>query len=240
MKVLIAEDDLIYANTLEILFTEMNYESIKLVHNGEELLKLLPILKPDLLVLDIHIEGNLDGIEVAEKVHEFNPYIPVIFITSHQDNTLFQRAKSTKPYAFLIKPFDQKTLLRTIELAFQQYQTQITLLPEVFLPDSLFIKIDQIHKKIYFSEIGYIEADDHYLNIITQKRKYLVRFTLYQLLEKLPEHLFLQISRRHIIHIHQVSEMDTENHQLTIFNEKIPFSKRRKQEILDRLILKHP
>ena len=238
MKVLIAEDDEIYADTLRIMFTEMDYEVMELVNNSETLLELLPVIQPDLLLLDIHIEGKLDGIEVAERVHKTNPYIPVIFITSFQDNATFQRAKSAKPYAFLTKPFDEKGLMRTIELAFQKYQSQVTLLPEINLPDSLFVKADFIIKKIRFAEIGYIEADDHYVHIVTVKHKYLVRFTLYEILEKLPKSIFIQISRSFIINSQQVAEIDTENSQITIFNKKIPYSRRKKQDILDKIAFK--
>lgn len=237
MRVLIAEDEEIYASTLQMMFEEMDYDAVEMVSNGEALFALLPTFKPDLLVLDIHIEGDLDGIQVAEKIHETNPYIPIIFITSFQDNETYQRAKLTKPYAFLTKPFDEKVLAHTIELAFQHYRTNAVLESQIKMPDSLFVKVDNILKKIHFEEIGYIEAEDHYVQIVTQKRRYLVRHNLSEMTQKLPTNTFFQISRSFIVNLQHIQSVSPENNQLSIFQRIIPFSRRNKQEILGKILV---
>lgn len=239
MRVLIAEDEEIYASTLQMMFIEMDYDAIEIVSNSEDLFALLPTFKPDLLILDIHIEGDLDGIQVAEKVHETNPYIPVVFITSFQDEETYQRAKSAKAYAFLTKPFDEKVLARTIELAFEYYKTQVKLLPQIKMPDSLFIKVDNILQKIRFEEIGYIEANDKYIEIVTANRKYLMRYTLQEMLERLPQAIFFQTGRSFIINLQHVQSIDLENNQFFIFQQAIPFSRRNKQEILNKILDKN-
>lgn len=236
MRILIAEDEEIYASTLQMMLEQMDYEAVEIVDNSDALFALLPTFKPDLLVLDIHIEGDLDGIAVAEKVHQINPYIPVIFITSFQDNATYQRAKSTKPYAFLTKPFDEKVLAHTIELAFQHYKTHAIFESQIKIPDSLFVKVDNILKKIYFEEIGYIEAEDHYVQIITKKRKYIIRHTLNEMMQKLPSNVFYQISRSFIVNLQHIQSINPESNQLSIFQHDIPFGRRNKQEILNKIL----
>ena len=239
MKVLIAEDDDIHATTLRVMFLQMDYERIEIVTNSIDLFACLPTLQPDLLVLDVHIEGDLDGIQVAERVQETHPFVPVIFITSLQQKEVYARAKATKPYAFLNKPFDEKVLMHTIELAFQQYEKnqeiQAKLLQHIYMPDSLMIKVEGVLKKVRFEDIGFIEAQDKYVYIITQKQKYLMRFTMHELLEKLPSAMFEQVSRSYIINLSHISEVHTEKNELTIFEQTIPFSRRNKQELLNRL-----
>lgn len=237
MRVLIAEDEEIYASTLQIMFEEMEYDAIEIVNNSDSLFKILPTFQPDLLILDIHIEGNLDGIQIAEKVHQMNAYIPIIFITSFKDNETFQRAKSTKPYAFLTKPFDEKVLANTIELAFQYYKTQISLLTPIKMPDSLFIKTDNLLKKIHFEEIGYIESEDHYVQIVTAKRKYLIRHSLNEMIQKLPADIFFQVSRSCLVNLQHIDSVDIDNNELLIFQHPLAFSRRNKQDILEKIMV---
>ena len=235
MKVLIAEDDEIYSTTLQIMFDEMQYETVKIVSNSFDLLLHLPTLNPDLLILDIHIEGDLDGIQLAEKVHEKNPYIPIIFITSSEDDVLFQRAKLIKPYAFLIKPFDEKVLKKTVELAFQYYKSYGNLEHSIYLPDSLFIKVKGILKKVRFDTIGYVEADEHYMTIVTKEHKYMTRFSLVELLTILPAQVFYYINRSTIINIQNIERIDLERDKIIIFEKEIICSRRKKQGFFEKM-----
>lgn len=232
MRVLIAEDDAIYASLLEMMFLEMQYDAVEIISNSEAIFERLPTFQPDLMLLDIHLEGELDGIQLAEKVQEILPYMPVIFMTSYQDDEVYERAKRIKPYAFLTKPFDEKLLMRTIELAFQHYNTRAIMQDDIQMPDSIFVKTENILKKIHFAEIGYIEAQDKYLDIATPHRKYLVRYTMHEIMEKLPHSLFVQVSRSFIVNRQHITEIDLEDNCFTIFQQKIPFSKRNRQEIL--------
>jgi len=122
LSIYIIEDQPLYANQLMILVDELGYDLAGTADNSDKALKEIPDLMPDLLLVDIKINGSLDGIEFISLIQK-RIAIPFIFITSYKDDTTFNRAKKVNPYAFLTKPFDSISLQRTIELAFN------TLLP---------------------------------------------------------------------------------------------------------------
>lgn len=116
MKILAVEDDEIFLDTLEILVEKLGYTFFG-VDNAKSLFKALPAIEPDLLLLDIHVKGTETGLDIAERLQTEGKNIPIIFVTSLKDDQVFTRAKKTNPFAYIIKPFDERTLQLSIELA---------------------------------------------------------------------------------------------------------------------------
>ena len=116
LKIQIVEDEPMYASYIEMIIDQMGYQSSKVSDNAEEAIQIAKHFNPDLLLMDINIEGKMDGIETAVAINEFSP-TPVIFITSLSDTETFEKAKSTIPFAYITKPFDAPILQRSIELA---------------------------------------------------------------------------------------------------------------------------
>lgn len=115
-KILLAEDDICSAHYLKQLLIQMGYEVTGVVQAGEEVIEKVAKEQPDLILMDISLGGKIDGISAAEKVHaQFD--VPVIYLTAHTDDEIFERAKVTEPYAYLIKPFDINQLRHAIEIA---------------------------------------------------------------------------------------------------------------------------
>ena len=116
MNILIVEDEPNYADTLEMFVDELGYHITGLAEEGQKALKLFRENAPDLVLLDINIEGEMSGIDLARIFQAERP-TPVIFITSYDDKETFNKAKETVPCDYLIKPFDPDQLERSMELA---------------------------------------------------------------------------------------------------------------------------
>ncbi len=115
-EILIVEDEPIVALDEKKQVESFGYRVLDVVTTGEEAVAQMEEKQPDLVLMDINLEGALDGIQVAETLR--NKYdIPVVFITAHSEVNTLQRAKITEPYAYLIKPYREKDLKVAIEIA---------------------------------------------------------------------------------------------------------------------------
>ncbi|MHB8929679.1 MAG: hybrid sensor histidine kinase/response regulator [Melioribacteraceae bacterium] len=115
-KILIVEDETIIAMELSHRLTRIGYDVVAAVTSGKEAIKETVELLPDLILMDIHINGSLDGIETARIINSAQD-IPIIYLTAFSDDKTLERAKLTEPYGFLIKPFEERELETTIEVA---------------------------------------------------------------------------------------------------------------------------
>jgi two-component system, response regulator PdtaR len=117
----IVEDEAIVANDLKETLQSLGYVVAGTAKSGEVALEKIRETRPDLVLMDIHLAGTMDGIETAGKVRTlFN--IPVVFLTAYADNALLERAKLTEPYGYIIKPYDDRGLQSTVEMALYKFR----------------------------------------------------------------------------------------------------------------------
>lgn len=124
-RIMIVEDEGILGLDLKTRLEGMGYEVLGIVHSGEEAIQQAEETHPDLVLMDIHLEGEMDGVEAAEQIRK-GFYIPVIFLTAHSDDHTFQRAKVTDPFGYLLKPVHQKDLYIAVEIALCRHETEKT------------------------------------------------------------------------------------------------------------------
>lgn len=124
--ILIVEDDAIVAFNLQQRLSHMGYHVPDVAVSGSQTLDLLAQAKPDLILMDIHIEGSIDGIEVASRIQETHP-VPVIYLTAYSEDSTLERARQTKPYGYLIKPFSERELHATIQMALERQSVEAEL-----------------------------------------------------------------------------------------------------------------
>lgn len=117
-KILIVEDELIAAKSLANKLKRAGYEVIGIVDRGEKAIKVALEERPDLVLMDIRIKGNVDGIEARTEIGKELP-IPVIYLTAYTDKETMERARATEPYDYLVKPFKFPQVLATVEMALQ-------------------------------------------------------------------------------------------------------------------------
>lgn len=122
-KVLIVEDEAIIAKSLQLSLEKSGYAIGGVVYSGTKALDIIQKDKPDILLVDIRLGGDMDGIEVAEKVREIAD-IPFIYLTAYADERTLIRAKRTNPNGYLIKPIGEKDLSVAIEVALYKHEAE--------------------------------------------------------------------------------------------------------------------
>ena len=125
-KILIVEDFSIVARDIKERLEHMNYNVLDIVSSGEDAIIKSSETKPDIVLMDIVLKGDLDGIETAQKIQADNN-IPIIYVTAYYDTNTLKRAASTSHSGFIIKPFDDLGLDTSIQLALykQQYLEEL-------------------------------------------------------------------------------------------------------------------
>jgi len=123
IKILIVEDEPLIAKNIGMYLNNNDYEVSAIAFDPEEALFQLKKQPPDLAILDINLESEMDGIDIAEHINRHN-FIPVIYLTSYSDKDTIDRAKKTNPAGFIVKPFNEKTLYATIEIALSNHALQ--------------------------------------------------------------------------------------------------------------------
>lgn len=122
-QVLVVEDEVIVADDLRKRLIRMGYNVPVAVSSGKEAIEKANENLPDLVLMDIVLHGDMDGIEAAEKIHS-NLDIPVVYLTAYADEKTLQRARITEPYGYIIKPFKERELQINLEIALYKYDME--------------------------------------------------------------------------------------------------------------------
>lgn len=120
-RILVVEDDIQMAKFIQFKLNYMGYEVAGNAVNSTEALERASMLKPDLILMDIMLEGSSDGIETAQKIVA-QQRVPIIYLTAHEDEVLFERAKITEPFGYLIKPFNDRDLRIVLETSLYRHE----------------------------------------------------------------------------------------------------------------------
>jgi len=122
-RILVVEDEKIVAMEIQQRLTEMGFQVIGITDSGEDAIHQANELKPDLTLMDIRLKGGIDGIEAAEKIRSRYD-IPVVYLTAFADDETVQRAKKTEPFGYILKPFEEREIFTTIEMALYKHQME--------------------------------------------------------------------------------------------------------------------
>lgn len=115
-RILIVEDDEIIANLISLMLEKKGYIVAGRTGSGEEAIRKSAELEPDLILMDIGLKGQMDGITAARYIFQLF-HFPIVFLTAQFDDNLLERAKNAQPYGYLIKPFNDRDLISNVELA---------------------------------------------------------------------------------------------------------------------------
>ncbi|HCX23074.1 MAG: DNA-binding response regulator [Flammeovirgaceae bacterium] len=200
-KVLIVEDEPLIAYDISSILKRNDYEVVGMVDEAVDALDLIASNTVDIALLDVNIEGNTDGIQLAAQLH-----IPFIFLTSYYDQATLDRAKLTNPSGYVVKPFSEKDLIVNLEIALSRSKPQRE---EVVnrTPEKFFVRDGAEVVSIKSSEILYVEASDNYSFIYTEKGKFLISHTLKSIEDKLLPFGFRRIHRSYLINFEKVDSI---------------------------------
>jgi PAS domain S-box-containing protein len=122
-KLLIVEDEGIVALNIQRRLEGLGYSIVANVSSGEEAIEAAEEASPDLVLMDIKLEGNVDGIEAAAQIRS-RFQIPIVYLTAYTNEETLNRAKLTEPYGYILKPFEARDLATTIEVALYKHQME--------------------------------------------------------------------------------------------------------------------
>jgi len=123
INILVVDDERIVALDIRNTMERLGYTVCAMVSTGEEAVEKAGQLKPDLILMDIKLKGDMDGVQAAEIINRKHS-IPIIFLTAYSDEKTLQRAKSSEPFGYLIKPFEERELHSTIEIALYKHRSE--------------------------------------------------------------------------------------------------------------------
>ena len=213
VNVLIIEDNPVERDNLVNVLTQNHYNIIGVAASYNEALTIFYANTVDIVIIDIFLNGKPDGITFAETINIIpNASKPFVFLTSSKDRQIFERAKLTQPFSFLLKPFNELEILYAIEIALEKFYVQPNSffsekVNTVMSKDYLFIKKKNSLKKIAISEIIFIEVEERYCNVITESEKFVIQISLTKIIDLLDPSIFSRTHRNYIVNTDKIIEV---------------------------------
>ncbi len=229
-RILIVEDEPIIASDIEMTLEDLGYEVIGIEDNAVDALKLIEKQHPDLVLLDINLEGDVDGVMLAQDINK-QFQIPFVYLTSNADNLTINRVKRTKPAGFILKPFNEKDLKSNIEIALFTKGTDVSVesneLKEFFVKDGTSLV------KIKVSDLLFIKADDNYSRIYTKQKSYILTTSLKAIEDRLSTTLFIRIHRSYVVNLEFIDKI--KDSTLYIDKHSLPIGRSYKELLFNRI-----
>jgi DNA-binding NarL/FixJ family response regulator len=174
IRVLIVEDEPLIAEDIRDCLTNVDYSVVAVAHNMEQAVAALRKEIPDLALLDINLGKNMDGLEIAKVINE-EFFIPFIFLTSYSNRPVIEKAKVTRPMGYIMKPFNERDLYSSIEIALYNFSQGSR--PRHFNVETLNQNLEsplterefEILKDIYEGNTNKQLASKHFVSINTIK-----------------------------------------------------------------------
>lgn len=249
MKILLVEDEFILATDLSDTLELEGYEVVHVADNGQDALNFYQENEVDLVLCDINIKGKWDGIETVERFIAVKA-VPIIYLTALSDKDTLERAKKTFPAAYIAKPYDITNLRMAMELAINNFAMKIqpikilrddkveNVSKEIFLQvnDYIFIKQNYQFVKFPLSDILYLEADNTHTHIVTVHKKYTIRLTMGNVLERLPLRDLVRIHRSFAVNINKIESFTEQD--ITIHHNQIPLSRTYKDDFMKHFMFR--
>lgn len=218
LNIYIVEDDPLISFTIETALKKHGYGICGNADNFEEAISEINQKKPDLVLVDIQLDGEKDGVNLAEKLDRLE--IPYLYLTSQTDPHTIKRVKETRPLGYIVKPFTENGLRSNIEIAWNNYKND-----EEYLSFSTNNELYKIRQ----SQILYLKAFDNYCYVITSEREYLVPKTLKFLASQLNSEKFTKTHRSYLVNLLKIESLKTDS--LLINNVEIPVSNSQKNQL---------
>lgn len=232
--IVIVEDEALIADHLAICLEEEGYKILGVAESATEALEILEATAPDLCLLDINLEGSLDGIDLAQEINR-RFQIPFIFVTSNTSNRTLERVKLTEPAGFIIKPYTPADLVSNVAIALYKSRS-LSQVPKATvnapkMEDSFFVREKHELIRVRYSDILYAEAMDNYVRIHTLKGRHILSQTLKLVEQKLQGHHFIRVHRSYLVNLLHV-DLIAPRH-LLIGTIEIPVSESQRTRLLD-------
>lgn len=215
-SVLVVEDESIVSKDIQLSLEKLGYHVVGATSKGEEAIEMALKLKPNIILMDIMLKGEINGIRATKRIHT-RANIPVIFLTAYTDENTLKRAKAAKPHGYIIKPFKDVDLRTSIEVALYKHRRELEIIDDRNRlhsivnnesVDFLFVKNNTQLIKLNAKDVLYVEALKDYVNIVTTDNKYVIHSTMKGINQKLPSRDYVRIHRSYIVRMEKIKKID--------------------------------
>jgi two-component system, response regulator PdtaR len=248
LKILIVEDEALIANDIQGLLMDWDYHVVGIAQDADMALEIFNLEHPDIVLVDVNLNGSMDGIDLAHKLNNIRK-TPIIYLTAQADTKTVERAKMTEPAAYLLKPFNERHLHISLELAISNFHKhasdnpsdkeslfahEVKLSADVILKkdDAFFIKQNYRFVKLRLEDLVYVEADRNHSYLVMKNQKFIVRMALTEVVKRLQYLSLVRIHRSFAVNILFVDEFD--EMEVIVNGKHIPFSSAYKDDFLKK------
>lgn len=233
INVLVVEDESIVSKDIQHSLKKLGYNVVGAASTGEKAIELAMSTVPDIILMDIMLKGQMNGIEAADEIRK-SYSIPVIFLTAYADESTLSKAKVTEPYGYILKPFKEIDLHTTIEMAIYKHGREQEVVKERDLLFSLvenkdstqkgfiFVKSNSKLIKLKSEDIYYIEALKDYVVIHTPDTRYTIHSTMKDIDSKMGHEEFIRVHRSFIVRMDKIATIEYPNLTLDNMDKQIP------------------
>lgn len=241
INILLIEDEPILAMDLADQLEATGYRIVGIANNGPKALELYQTNTVDLILCDIIVKGEWDGIETVRHLLAERP-VPVIYLTAMTDHETLERAKHTYPAAYLHKPVQLSSLRTAIELAIHNATERPVATATAIeregagreallqINNWLYIKQNYQFVRVDMRDLLYLEADNTHTKLITTTRKYILRLTLSTILERISQPWLVRIHRSYAVNINTVESFN--DAEVSIGAQLLPLSRSCKDDFM--------
>jgi DNA-binding LytR/AlgR family response regulator len=246
VKILIVEDESIVAMDLAMRLQKEGYQIAGTAGNSDDAVHLFKTEQPDLVLMDIHINGSKDGIETARAIKQIQE-IPIIFLTAFSQSEYVNRAKEVNPAAYLVKPFNNDSLYTSIQIAIHNFAVlknskpgitkqvrpvaeDISKEPLMFFNNFFFVKNNYRFTKIAVADLLFAESDNNYIKLVTKTSKIAIRISLQQFADTISHQHLVRVHRGFIVNIQNIDSFNEEGIKIAKYD--IPIGRTYKDDFL--------
>lgn len=245
-NILVIEDEAIVSKDIQQSLKKLGYNIVGSASTGEKAVILALETKPDLVLMDIMLKGDMSGIDAAEQIRN-KLSIPVIYLTAYADESTLEKAKVTEPYGYIIKPFKEVDLHTSIEMALYKHSKEREVIKERDFLYSIvenqgtegviFVKSNSRLVKVKTSSILFVEALKDYVVINTEDVKYTIHSTMKDIQKKLPVKEFQRIHRSYIVRLDKIIAIEQPNVVIEGSKKMLPIGGSYKDDLFKRINL---
>lgn len=244
-NVLVVEDESIVSKDIQLSLKKLGYNVIGSATTGEKAIEMALELQPDLILMDIMLKGDINGIRATKRI-QTRANIPVIYLTAYADENTLERAKVTQPYGYIIKPFKEIDLQTSIEMALYKFKKEQEILDDRDRlysivnnesVDFIFVKNNTQLIKLRATDVLYIEALKDYVNIVTNDKKYMIHSTMKAINEKMPSRDYVRIHRSYIVRMEKIHKIDHSDLFMEDIDKSFPIGGSYRNDLLRKINL---
>lgn len=237
-KIFLIEDEWVHAEDIRLSVEELNYTWMGYTNEGTGALEKIKLLQPDILLIDLNLNGTFSGIAIAKNIKEQTD-IPFIFVTSYLDNEVIRKCYELNPIAYLHKPINKGDLKAALLKADYPADSFYREIAEESTSQQLMIRIGKSLKPVLKEDIKVVQTDaKNYIRLYTrQNNQYAIKQSLSSFEKTLPASLFFRVHKEYMVNLQCITAINETDQTIQIDNMHIPIGKNYKADFFSRFTI---